>query len=350
MRLSCDEGLKAFSELAKNEWPKLSEADTRSKVIDPLFTKCLNWEETDFLREEHDNAGYVDYVFKIRNMNSFVVEAKRNGKSFIIPVSFNFRRRFSIGGVISKDKAIRDALIQTQKYCVAHGTRYGVITNGDQYIIFEAIKSGGIWEDGNCVVFYNHDDISRHFNEFWNILSKDGVEKNSFLEIVSREIEEMTFTRPIDNVIIKNIKEPRNALYRYISPMIDYAFQEITNPEKLDMLKRCYVYEEEFGEVDKYLEKEFAYVVPTLYDLEDIKKIVQDKKGSGVFQKDFYRNIEKLGKGYGEPILLLLLGSIGSGKTTFIHRFFNVILAMLKIRKNCGSMWIGEKDRPTLAR
>jgi hypothetical protein len=346
MRLSCDEGLKAFSELAKNEWPKLSEADTRSKIIDPLFTKCLNWQETDFLREEHDASGYLDYVFKIRNLNSFVVEAKNNGKSFNIPVSFNFRRRYSIGGAISKDETIKNALIQTQKYCVGHGARYGVITNGDQYIIFDAMKTGDNWEKANCIVFYNHDDIQRHFNEFWNILSKDAVEKNSFLEIVSKEIEEMTFTRPIDNVIIKNIRQSRNDLYRYIAPIIDYAFQEITNPEKRDMLKQCYVYEEEFDEVDKYLKSEFAYVMPTIYDLHDIKKIAQDKRGSGVFQRDFYRSIEKLGKGYGEPILLLLLGSIGSGKTTFIYRFFNVVLTETEKEKKLW-FYVDWREGPT---
>jgi D-lyxose ketol-isomerase len=77
MRISCDEALKRFSELAENDWPKLTEADTRSKIIDPVFTQCLNWQETDFVREEHDSSGYVDYLFKIRNRNSFVVEAKK---------------------------------------------------------------------------------------------------------------------------------------------------------------------------------------------------------------------------------------------------------------------------------
>lgn len=346
MRISCDEGLKAFSALTRNEWPKLSEADTRSKIIDPVFRKCLNWQETDFLREEHDTSGYVDYLFKVRNMNSFVVEAKTNGKSFNIPISYNFRRRYAIGGAISKDEAIKNALIQTQKYCIGHGARYGVITNGDQYIIFEAMKTGEEWEKGNCVVFYNLDDIQRHFNEFWDILSKDAVEKNSFLEIVSKEIEEMTFIRPIDNVIIKNIRQPRNDLYRYITPIIDYTFQEITNPDKLDVLKQCYVYEEEFDEVDKYLKNEFAYIMPTIYDLHEIKKIIQDKGSSGVFQRDFYKNIDKLGKGYGEPILLLLLGSIGSGKTTFIHRFFNVVLTEKEKEKKLW-FYVDWREGPT---
>jgi len=82
MRISPDEALKNFTELMKEQWISLSESDTRSKIIDPIFTKCLNWEETDFSREEHSDTGFVDYVFKIGKKNVFVIEAKREGVSF----------------------------------------------------------------------------------------------------------------------------------------------------------------------------------------------------------------------------------------------------------------------------
>ena len=346
MRISCDEAVKCFSELMKTEWSKLSESDTRSKIIDPIFTKCLNWQETDIVREEHDDTGYVDYLFKIRNLNYFVVEAEKNGTYFTIPITYNLRRRCDIGGAISKDETIRKALIQTQRYCIAHGVRYGVITNGDQFIIFEAMKAGGEWEKGNCVVFYNLDDLQKHFPEFWNILSKDAVEKNSFVEVVSREIEEISFYRPMDGVIIKNVRQPRNDLYRYIMPIVDYAFQEITDPDKLDMLKKCYVYEEEFDEVDKLLKSEFSRKTPMLYTEADIKRITQSKKTSGVFQRDFYKSIDNLGKGYEEPILLLLLGGVGAGKTTFIHRFFHVVLPEAEKEKNLW-FYIDWREGPT---
>jgi GTPase SAR1 family protein len=224
--------------------------------------------------------------------------------------------------------------------------RFGVITNGEQYIIFEAIKPGSNWENGNCMVFYNLDDIKRSFVEFWNLLSKDAVERNSFLEIVSKDIEELSFTRPVDGVTIRNFRQPRNNLYRYIRPIIDYAFQEITSPEKLDMLKDCYVYDEEFDEVDRLLKTEFSSKMPLLYNREEIKKIVQKKKSSGVFQKDFVKGLDKLNAEYGEPILLLLLGGIGSGKTTFIHRFFNVVLSEAEKEKKLW-FYIDWREGPT---
>lgn len=346
MRLSCDDALNCFSQLMKTEWSKLTESDTRSKIIDPIFTKCLNWQENDIVREEHDTSGYVDYIFRLRDMNSFVIEAKKKGILFNLPISYNLKRRYEIGGAISRDETVKKALIQAQRYCISHGCRYGVITNGDQFIVFEAMKAGGEWEKGTCIIFYNLDDICKHFNEFWNILSKDAVEKNSFAEIVSKDIEELMFCRPIDGVIIKNIRQPRNDLYRYIMPIADYAFQEITDPDRLDMLKKCYVYEEEFDEVDKLLKSEFSRTNPMLYTENDIKRIVQSQKTSGVFQKDFYKSIENLTKEFGEPILLLLLGGVGAGKTTFIHRFFNTVLSPQEKEKKLW-FYIDWRDGPT---
>lgn len=42
MRISCDEGLERFAELMKNEWPRLSEADTRSKIHIISFTENVS--------------------------------------------------------------------------------------------------------------------------------------------------------------------------------------------------------------------------------------------------------------------------------------------------------------------
>lgn len=40
----------------------LTEADTRSKLIDPLFKSVLGWSEAEIRREEPVAKGYVDYV------------------------------------------------------------------------------------------------------------------------------------------------------------------------------------------------------------------------------------------------------------------------------------------------
>ena len=345
MRIGPDDALKNLSNFISKQWATLSEADTRSKIIDPLFTQCLNWQEIDFFREEHSDTGYLDYIFKISGKNTFVVEAKNIGYSFKIPTSFSFKRRYKIGSIISKDKSVRDALLQTQAYCYAKGTRFGVITNGTQYIIFEAYRPGEDWENANCVIFYNLDDISRNFIDFWNILSKDAVERNSLVDTVSMDVEELKFYRPIDDVVFKNVRQPRNEMSHQMAPIIDYAFQEITDPDKIEMLRRCYVYGKEFETVDKSLKSFFSADMPPRYKELDLKKIIQDGQTAGEFQKELEK-LSRLSNGsLQEPIVVLLLGGIGCGKTTFIHRFFSVVLTD-KEREKRVWLYVNFRDAP----
>ncbi len=40
----------------------LTEADTRSKLIDPLFKEVLGWNEAEIRREKPVTNGFIDYV------------------------------------------------------------------------------------------------------------------------------------------------------------------------------------------------------------------------------------------------------------------------------------------------
>lgn len=341
MRISPDEALTNLSNLMREEWASLSEADTRSKIIDPIFTKCLNWQETDFFREEHCDTGYVDYVFKIGKKNVFVVEAKKTGVSFKLPITFGFRRRLKVGGVLSTVENIRKAMRQARNYCTAKGARFGVISNGDQYIIFEAIKFGEDWEKGNAIIFYNSDDIKRNFMMFWNLLSKDAVERGSLVENLSKEAEEHKFTRPVDGIHFKNEQQPRNELSRFMRDIINFAFKDITTD--IEMLKSCYILETEFRDLDRILKSEVSRSINIKSNL---KEIVQDEETAGIFLADFYKVAEWISEAPPKPLMLLLLGKIGSGKTTFIHRFFNLVLDEGD-RKKIKWFYINFKDAPT---
>lgn len=340
MRISPDEALKNFTELMKEQWISLSESDTRSKIIDPIFTKCLNWEETDFSREEHSDTGFVDYVFKIGKKNVFVIEAKREGVSFKLPITFGFKRRFKVGGILATSPEIREAMRQARRYCTEKGARFGIISNGDQFVIFEAIKFGEDWDRGNVMVFYNPDDVQRNFMDFWNLISKDAVERGSLIEHLSKEVEELQFIRPVDNIHFKNERYPRNELSRYMRPIISFAFGDIT--DEIDVSKECYVLETEFRDLDRTLKNELSTSIEK--DL-NLKQIVQGPETAGIFLADFYKYAEMLGQAAPEPLILLLLGRIGSGKTTFIHRFFNVVLDEEE-RKKMKWFYVNFKDAP----
>ena len=127
MRINPDEALENFKNLMKNEWLKLSEADTRSKIIDPMFTECLNWNENDFFREEHGDTGYVDYVFKIGKKNVFVVEAKKNEVSFKLPITVNFNQQYHVGGILATSENVKKAMRQAEDIAMTRGQDLGLL-------------------------------------------------------------------------------------------------------------------------------------------------------------------------------------------------------------------------------
>lgn len=346
MRKHPDETFSALKKLIQREWPRLTESDTRSKIIDPLFIECLNWQENDIEREAHSDGIYVDYIFKIRDKNVIIVEAKRKGVSFNIPITFGRDRRYKTKYVLSTDKNIKSALNQAQNYCFKKGVRYGIITNGSQYILFEAYRFGEEWEKCNSVVFYNFDDILENFTYFWNILSKDAVENNSLVDQISKDIKELTFYKVIDNIRYKSEIQPRNRLHRYLMPIIEYCFREITGEDKRELMEKCYIYESEFKDVYDTLTKHFDENRLKLFKGYNFKRIIQTIDTASPFQLDFYKYVDIINEDITEPIVFILLGRIGSGKTTFIHRFFNYVLSE-KEQENIIWFYINIRDAPT---
>jgi len=322
MRISPDQALKNFERISKIQLDNPTEADTRSKIVDPILKECLNWQLDNVFREEYATPGFVDYVLKIGERNVFVIEAKREGYSFKLPITFGFLRNYTLGGILNKEKNIAETISQARRYCSDKGVRFGAITNGDQFIIFEAEKPGKDWTQGNCKVFYNFDDIRRHFVDFWNLLSKDAVESGSLIKELSKGSESLSFIKPVDDIHFKNEMQPRNELHRYLIPIINHAFREMTSQEDIEMLRECYVLDAEFEQASESLRSYIAH------DLEksSFKEIKQGEEHAGVFHIDFYNKMESLLRSPPEPTICLLLGGIGSGKTTFVFRFFNVVL------------------------
>ncbi len=59
---------------------KLSEADTETKLIEPLFS-ALGWSRSDFIKREKvrrgQKLGFADYTFKLGERTAFFLEAKK---------------------------------------------------------------------------------------------------------------------------------------------------------------------------------------------------------------------------------------------------------------------------------
>lgn len=319
-----DQALFEFQKL-KLQWKQLSESDTRSKIIDKIFTCCLGWSESDIVREEHVHDGFVDYIFHIDGLPRFVLEAKKIGASFELPVSLK-SRRYTLHGALSKSKTVMKAIEQARQYCTEKGVNYGVVSNGNQFIIFEAFITGKEWRKGNAIVYNSLKDIEQNFVKFWNLLNKSAVRLNSLRKHVSGEFVGISYNRPLDKVHNKDEKLVRNYLAGCMMPFIKHFFEEITDDSKIDILKRCYIYNKSFRSTNDQIRSFFIDQLPPQAEKYKIENFLEGKNTAGKFQVNFYKCAEYLRKDEPEGSLSLLLGGVGSGKTTFLHRFFKVVL------------------------
>lgn len=337
---TADEALGCLREVIKS-WPELSEADTRCKIIDPLF-KCLGWNEENIIREEHTDAGFVDYIFKTPDISFFVLEAKKNGVSFELPSNLT-NRRYKIGATISTDKSLIGAIEQAQRYCVEKGLRFGIVSNGSQFVIFEAFKYGASWRDGKCMLFYGFEDILENFTLFWNILNKSSVQNASPKKYLSDEKEGLQFKRIIDEMHNKDETLIRNPLNPYLKPMSERIFMDITGESQDDMLRKCYVCEKAHDDANETLKTYLRERISRYSEKYNIRSFFENREDAGKFQESFEKSEEFLGSGAQEGRLILLLGGVGCGKTTFLHYFYRVLLDH---RKDLIWLYVNWLDSP----
>lgn len=299
-----------------------NEADTRAKIIDVILKNCLAWREDSIQREDYVNEGYTDYQLLRNNICVLVIEAKKSGDYFEIPQTKK-RRTYKISGSISTVENLMDAVEQVRTYCSEIGCKYAAVFNGYQLVLFSAITIGKRWTEGYCTVFHSLDDIEKNFNYFWNILSEENVARGSLINYIDIGKRDLSFEKL--TALIHNADKAwaRNQLYTYIQPISDFVFSELLDEARTEVLKKCYVFDRVNTQLGEELEGYFVDKLPHFMMRYRIKDIVEREAKAGSFQKEYAKIIS----GEQSGSLIVLLGGIGCGKSTFLHRFFKIILS-----------------------
>jgi hypothetical protein len=318
----CDVALKKLDLLINEQWNNLTESDTRAKIIDPLFIDVLGWQEKDINREPFFHSGYLDYLFCTDKVHWFLVEAKKEGEEFVIPSSIS-GREYSLNGTIMTNKKIKRAIEQARQYCVDAGVKYAVVTNGRQFIIFEGFRENGDWRMGTCVVFHSQEDIKNNFYLFWNILSRNCVKNGSLRKCIAKQGFNFSYlVRPIDELHAKKASEPRNWLAPYIQPFVDYIFIDLIDENQLDLLNKCYVIRKQYSSASAQIDYQLDRI-PIFAKKLGARQVTESTQNSGNFQEFYEESEHYLTSQVPKGTMLVLMGGVGSGKTTFIHHFFN---------------------------
>ncbi len=315
--INLDESLlkfKSFKEEYNNYLnTDLTESDTRSKLIDELFKTVLGWVEKDINREKYVQVGYYDYQFSIPGFQ-FVVEAKKAYNKFQLPVK---HKSLTLG---SFKQGNSEVLSQIRQYIFEAGLQSGIITNGNQFVIGNFTNiDGSDWQKNKCILFHDLDDIENRFVEFYNLISKNAIiENGGFGTSNDDNIKGSIILSSIPN---KDKELIRNTLSSSLGVIIDNVFGEIYRYEVLDdkrLIEECFIENEEIKKNKSDIEKlfadrppELAEVIPARNTKSIAKQIQTEMKGHSVLYQDSEA-----------PKPIIIVGSKGAGKTTFINYLF----------------------------
>ncbi|MEA9656889.1 hypothetical protein [Xanthomonas campestris] len=295
----------------------LSESDTRSKLVDALLIRALGWQEKAIQREPStDGGGYVDYLLYTSRL-VFVVEAKKVSVKFNLP-STSRLRKYKIGGVLSEDKVLRSAIDQCRAYGIAKGCSFCCVTNGVQYVFFRSHSDLGIEFDRHqALIFTSPEDLLANFSLFFQLLSFHSVSEGRHVSVVPviEADEGQSGLKVLSRDPHKARYKNRNRLFPFVRDVVREVFQDLAGQDAdPDLLEQCYVESASHGSYDQSLRG----LIRNKPGLGGIHPIRVERRSAGAFDKV----VTQKGR---RPEVVMVLGGIGAGKTTFLRRFRRVI-------------------------
>jgi hypothetical protein len=240
------EGRKRLEQIISSlpsDSPHWNEAQNRFQFVDRLLTECLGWEKP-YINVEHSDelGGRADYVLGIDPPRA-VLEAKREAKVFSIPPTGRPSVVRKIASLLDACPNFNAAVLQVIPYCSLRGAPIGIVCNGPQLVIFQALTIGYPPLEGECYVFNGFDNYLQYFPLLWSLLSPDGIAENRAL----RELAQHRNPR-IPSRASTAIPEPlkyryRSGMQEYLRSLASLLLEDIEeNPAlKSEFYQQCYV-------------------------------------------------------------------------------------------------------------
>ena len=173
------------------------------------------------------------------------------------------------------------------------------------------------WREGRARVFPSIENIIEQFTDFWNLLSYESINNGSLdAEFGSPHRTQRDLYRVIDRLFNADLPLQRNRFNSQLQPLKIKIFEDIADQDQLEILQSCYVHSKSLKIVTDDLNVVITDTIPRLMLEEGTLKTIPGKYDAGRFGGAIDTAMKSA---YGQ--LFLLLGGIGSGKTTFLRRY-----------------------------
>ena len=295
-----------------NKLRDANEATVRLLIIDEVLN-VLGWDKNEYQPEQvTSKGGYTDYRLSIENQPRLIVEAKRIGTIEPFPKSIQ-QPQYSNSYLYNRcGPELKELLDQCSGYCAQCGVPYALATTGEVWIILLGFKYGTEWGKLKAFVFHLLEDILKRFNDFYGLVSREAVRNNGLEE----KFADMTLVKP--NIAI----HPREKLgqssdvgqapnEQVIRAFFDQFMGDITVSGREKMLEQCYVENRTINEFSRDLQQILQYDAA----LDELDMPISEVDNSILEKELEYQYTSH------DPKTILLVGNVGAGKSTFIHRF-----------------------------
>ena len=279
-----------------------------------------------------------------------LLKQKKDGLSFGLDGRAAGRPYKLNGPVLSKGPLPKNGIMQAIRYCGSKNSELACVTNGNEWIIFRGSRlcDGKDTLSGMAFIFPTLDSIKENFVPFFDLLGRPRVEKfvfrALFQEAEGKPIRARAFSRtlrPVDGYRLLN----KSALSQDVDRVMAAFFRKISGDDDPEMLAKCFVTTKESQIADEKL----ARITDDLFSK---VQIIDTNEALGL------RQVLERVKETSRNEFVLLFGTKGSGKSTFIDRFFRhvikrdlkdqCIIVRLDVGKNSGEIsslinWLNEK-------
>jgi len=295
-----------------------NEADTRFKIIDQLFFDCLGWSKDDVEMEKHHDGDYTDYTFSAPRP-ILIVEAKKEDLYFQIPTGKS-QIEYSISSLLRDNSNLKSAVHQASAYCQSRGVSFCAVSNGCQIVAFIAVRTDGIPPlEGKAIVFRSLEQMQERFIDLWDVLSKVGVEEKNLQTRLVGDLQTQPPRKLSETIAMYPGIKNRNTLQADLKIVSDLVIEDVTRSEYIEkkFLEECYCTTGTLSQNSlaskNILETRYAALFDTNSPAPTLLPVVDRQ---GISSELFAESISR------RPILLI--GSVGVGKTTFLRNLMKV--------------------------